>query len=256
MLRDPEFVCRLVGLSFEDLNSEQGKMAPDNSRSHYNVGEERDQTPADNLELATPWSMVSAAQPNSPYRKPGAVAESFLLPDHKRPTVKHDEFTLLEIPVIDLAGCDHGDAAAMESVVAQVREACLHWGFFQIINHGIDEALLSRIQRQANLFFTLPYSEKLKVTKPPGKFAGYGHATVKTGDVRPWSEGFYFTDAESTAELAQKLWPDDTNNDFVYANWALPSLVQMGTISCSESGAPRPEEMIRVYCSQSIGCAR
>lgn len=182
------------------------------------------QHPADQSELATPWSLQSLAvhADDSPLRIPSHVPEQFLLPEHLRPTVKHDDYLIYnaheEIPVIDMAACnldgDVVDVTAMETVVAQVRDACLNWGFFEIINHGVEEELLSRVLRQATRFFTLPYLDKMKVVKPPGKYSGYGHATVKEGDVRPWSEGFYFTDETTTAEFAQTLWPED-NNDFV-----------------------------------------
>lgn len=212
---------------------------PDNSASNYNAGPDP--------ELAmTPWSIMSATKPDSSFRKTGEVSESFLFPEHRRPqgtctprkivpiadcstikssldwvvdAVKHDEFTDLEVPVIDMANED--DAA----VVAQVRDACINWGFFQIENHGIDEQLLNRLVQQAEKFFSLPYSQKEKVCKPPGKFAGYGHATVKEGEVRPWSEGFYFTDPASTAALADKIWPPGTNNDFAYVIFYHPPLL-------------------------------
>lgn len=78
----------------------------------------------------------------------------------------------------------------------------------------------------------MPYEEKEKVRKPPGKFAGYGHATVKGGDARPWSEGFYFTDVESTKELAEKVWPENGNADFVYVNFFPVNLSYQFCLHC------------------------
>ena len=187
---------------------------PDISPSLYNVGGETLPSMLQNQvagapEPNTPWAA------DSPLQRPSVVSEKFLLPEHQRPTVQHNEFPQLEIPVIDLSAYDlDGDDAAMETVVAQVRDACLNWGFFQILNHGIEEELLSRVQRQANKLFNLSYSDKMKVTKLPGKYSGYGHVTVKEGDIHPWSEGFYFTDEKSTAAHAQQLWPEG-NNEFV-----------------------------------------
>ena len=39
--------------------------------------------------------------------------------------------TALEVPVIDLAGSD-------AAVASEVASACEEWGFFQVVNHGVD----------------------------------------------------------------------------------------------------------------------
>ena len=161
-------------------------------------------------ELATPWSMAEHERCNA------AALQSFLMPEHLRPTVKHDEYTHEEIPVIDMAPyLLGGDQAAMAAVVAQVRDACLNWGFFHVANHGIEEELHVRQLHQAEAFFRLPYSEKMKVAKEPGRYTGYGHATVKKDDIRPWAEGFFFANDGSIEEFSRKLFPPGTNNDFV-----------------------------------------
>lgn len=165
------------------------------------------------LKLTGPWSLV-----NNCSSKGSTVSEKFVLPEHQRPTLKHDEYTDLEIPVIDVAAINNsleGDATAKEALVAQVREACLNWGCFQIVNHDISEELLSRIQYHVNRFFNLPFAEKMKVVKQDGSVAGYGHATVKNGDVRPSSERFFFANDGSVAENAQKLWSNWDENDFI-----------------------------------------
>lgn len=167
-------------------------------------------------ELAAPWSVEQC----SPHKKNVVLSRDFVLPEHERPAVKHDEYASigLEIPVIDLSvlGCSGDDAiSAREVLVAQVREACLAWGFFQVVNHGIPLTLLERIQNQARRFFRLPFSEKMKVVKEPGKLTGYGHATVKKDDVRPWSEGFYLARDETVDAFSHQLWPHGNNHDFV-----------------------------------------
>jgi hypothetical protein len=199
-------ICKLLILQFERGLIE---IMPDISPSSFNarggsLPASLQHQVAESHELATPWSGPTVMQADSPLQRKGAVSAKFLLP-----TVEHDDFTHLEIPVIDMA------AAPTETVVAQVRDACLNWGFFQIINHGVDEELLTRVQCQANRLFSLPHSDKMKVKKQPGTYSGYGHVTVKEGDVRPWSEGFYFTDEKSAAKHAQQLWPGGSNDDFV-----------------------------------------
>lgn len=84
-------------------------------------------------ESLTPWSRESCNGHANGQESKGAsavkVTESFLFPEHMRPTVKHDEFTTTEVPVIDLAAWgnrsdshdDQDKEAAMASVVAQVQ---------------------------------------------------------------------------------------------------------------------------------------
>lgn len=167
-------------------------------------------------ELAAPWSVEQC----SPHMKNVVLSKNFTLPEHERPVVKHDEYSSMgsEIPVIDLSVLESPgeDAISIRKVlVSQVREACLAWGFFQVVNHGIPQILLERIQNQARRFFRLPFSEKMKVVKEPGKLTGYGHATVKKDDVRPWSEGFYLARDETVDAFSRQLWPHGNNDDFV-----------------------------------------
>ena len=50
------------------------------------------------------------------------------------------------VPVIDLAPLfDGGDGE--QAVAAAVADACCHWGFFQIVNHGVSDALVDGVIR-------------------------------------------------------------------------------------------------------------
>ena len=132
-----------------------------------------------------------------------------------RPTIEHDDFTDLEIPTVDLSSLDSEDEDVRKQVVTDVRAACLDWGFFHAVNHGIPLELLDRVQNQAQKFFNLTKEEKLKVSKAPGSLTGYGHAAVKPTDSQPWSEGFYLANDGSTESFEQTLWPKGDNKDFV-----------------------------------------
>jgi hypothetical protein len=151
-------------------------------------------------------------------------------PVQERPTVSHDDFTTLEIPMVDLArlqqaatsdgmrstaGGREEEEAARKYVVSQVRDACRDWGFFHVVNHGVPAELLDRVQQQAQRFFALPKEEKLKVRRESaGDITGYGHAAVKPTDSQPWSEGFYFINDSTVDKFAQVLWPHGDNKDF------------------------------------------
>ena len=157
------------------------------------------------------------------------VPHAFVWPVQQRPTVSHDEFTTLEIPLVDLApllqaatsdrmmngGGREEEEAARKHVVSQVRDACRDWGFFHVVNHGVPGELLDRVLKQAQRFFALPKEEKLKVRRASaGDITGYGHAAVKPTDSQPWSEGFYFINDSTVDKFAQLLWPHGDNQDF------------------------------------------
>jgi hypothetical protein len=68
--------------------------------------------------------------------KQGGLSDTYVWPVHYRATLRHDEFSDMEIPVIDLSCLQTGDPTAMNALVCEIRAACLEWGFFQVINHG------------------------------------------------------------------------------------------------------------------------
>lgn len=59
----------------------------------------------------------------------------------------------LSIPVIDLR-------APRPQVVDEIGAACAAWGFFQIIGHGIDAALVARVADAVRAFFAAPKAAK------------------------------------------------------------------------------------------------
>jgi len=142
------------------------------------------------------------------------VPSSHVFPEECRPQLQHDEYSDVDIPTIDLASYQTGDAAAKQLILSQLRAACLEWGIFHVGNHGVSLQLLERVRKQALEFFSLPVEVKRRVVKLPGAFTGFGHATVHEGDVQPWAEGFYLSDFGKVDDAARKLWPQNYNPEF------------------------------------------
>lgn len=142
-----------------------------------------------------------------------AVPQSHTWPDQCLSALQHDDYCDdADIPTIDLAGYQTGHDK--RRVLAQVRHACLEWGFFQLVNHSVSCDLIQRVRHQALEFFSLPWDVKQKVEKPPGQFTGFGHATVKAGEAQPWAEGFYLNDVSKVDHASRILWPHTYNHEF------------------------------------------
>ncbi|KAL6839898.1 hypothetical protein ACP4OV_029708 [Aristida adscensionis] len=81
-----------------------------------------------------------------------------------------------QIPVIDVGELSGDDE------LNKLRLACEEWGFFQVVNHGIEHELLDETEKVAREFFMLPLEEKEKYPMAPGGIQGYGHAFVFSED--------------------------------------------------------------------------
>ena len=60
------------------------------------------------------------------------------------------------VPVIDLGGiAGMRDPATVARVASDIGDACRDWGFFQIVNHGVDKARIERVWQAVAAFFQL-----------------------------------------------------------------------------------------------------
>ncbi|KAL2336583.1 hypothetical protein Fmac_011029 [Flemingia macrophylla] len=90
-----------------------------------------------------------------------------------------------EVPVIDLALLSNGNK--MELLKLDV--ACKEWGFFQIVNHGIQKELLQKMKDASSEFFKLPIEEKNKYAMASNDVQGYGQAYVVSEEqTLDWSD--------------------------------------------------------------------
>ncbi|CAH1435730.1 unnamed protein product [Lactuca virosa] len=91
------------------------------------------------------------------------VPKKYILPTLERPdnsiTTELHDVTNLKLPVIDFAEL-HGPNH--EQVITSLAHACQHYGFFQVINHGISSDVLSEMIDVARRFFELPLKEREK----------------------------------------------------------------------------------------------
>uniref|UniRef100_A0A0A9BQN4 Fe2OG dioxygenase domain-containing protein n=1 Tax=Arundo donax TaxID=35708 RepID=A0A0A9BQN4_ARUDO len=95
-----------------------------------------------------------------------------------------------EIPVIDLGRLL--DPQSSEEELANLGFACQHWGFFQLINHGVPEEVILNVKRDITEFFKLPLEAKEAYAQVPGGIEGYGQAFVFSDTQKlDWADMFY-----------------------------------------------------------------
>ncbi|OEL24428.1 Protein SRG1 [Dichanthelium oligosanthes] len=108
---------------------------------------------------------------------------------------------LAHIPVIDVGELPRGDE------LNKLRVACEEWGFFQVVNHGIEDELLDEMEKLTREFFMLPLEEKEKYPMAPGGIQGYGHAFVFSEDQKlDWSN-MLALGVEPAFIRQPRLWP-------------------------------------------------
>eukprot|EP00253_Pinus_taeda_P031080 PITA_31080 len=88
------------------------------------------------------------------------LPQHYVRPPTERPWLDEVVISFDSIPLVDLQGllCDSTRA----DVIQQIGRACAGYGFFQIINHGIPDAVSSRMLRVAVEFFTMPVEDRME----------------------------------------------------------------------------------------------
>ena len=135
----------------------------------------------------------------------------------------------MSVPLIDIAplmqGADEDDAT--RRVATELGRACVEHGFFYVIGHGVDGALIERLLAACHEFFALPIEQKLAVHMRHGGRAWRGYFSVgeELTSGRPdQKEGLYFG-SELTPGHPRAGFPLHGQNLFPKEPPALRSLV-------------------------------
>lgn len=110
------------------------------------------------------------------------------------------------LPVLDLAEFLAGVPGARERSGAQLRAALEEIGFFQIVNHGIDWALVDDVYAQAARYHALPLEAKLS-QRMTSKLMGYSPLSDEQNEGhKPALNAAYFIGRPSSA---RNQWPGE-----------------------------------------------
>ncbi|ESQ54772.1 hypothetical protein EUTSA_v10025577mg [Eutrema salsugineum] len=95
-----------------------------------------------------------------------------------------------KIPVIDMNRlCS---STTMDSEIDKLDFACKEWGFFQLVNHGMDSGFLDKIKSEIQDLFNLPMEEKKKLWQQPENMEGFGQVFVVSEEQKlDWADMFY-----------------------------------------------------------------
>ncbi|WOL10205.1 2-oxoglutarate-Fe(II) type oxidoreductase [Canna indica] len=107
----------------------------------------------------------------------------------------------LVLPIIDLASPDR------DSIAQSIRQACVEYGFFYVINHGIPKGVFQKVFEESKKFFALPLEEKLKL-KINDTYRGY--TPSYSGNDEDLKESFYLSSGGgSNSETIINQWPPE-----------------------------------------------
>ncbi|KAF8728726.1 hypothetical protein HU200_018002 [Digitaria exilis] len=84
------------------------------------------------------------------------------------------------IPVIDFHRLL--DPRSSEEECARLASACRHWGFFQLVNHGVPDEVIGNLMIDVAGFFEQPLEDKKECAQQPDSLEGYGQAFVVSDD--------------------------------------------------------------------------
>lgn len=120
------------------------------------------------------------------------IPESYIKPPVHRPSLKTEFHADLNIPLIDLHNLFSDDQTIRQATLNSISNACREWGFFQIVNHGVNHELMGQTREMWREFFKLPLEMKQEYANSPTTYEGYGSRLgVEKGAKLDWSDYFF-----------------------------------------------------------------
>ncbi|WOL20384.1 hypothetical protein Cni_G29189 [Canna indica] len=134
------------------------------------------------------------------------IPPEFIRSEEEQPGITTYRGPVPEIPVIDLVKVGHED---QDELVHAIATAAREWGIFQLVNHGIPEEVICKLQRVGREFFELPQEEKEKYASltEPSKLEGYGTKLQKDLEGKKSWVDFLFHNIWPPAHVNHAAWP-------------------------------------------------
>ena len=165
----------------------------------------------------------------------------------------------VNIPVIDIRRLD-ADPRALR----QIHDACLDWGFFQIVGHDVSKDLLEATHAAMRAFFSLPTHAKRAIERTATNSWGFYDREL-TKNTRDWKQIFDVGPDETDGPLAGSVaqWPptlpafkDDDRSVLSCVRSARLSHARRHFAMSADAGArismPRSRRATAVFCGSTI----
>uniref|UniRef100_A0A0D9XME3 Fe2OG dioxygenase domain-containing protein n=1 Tax=Leersia perrieri TaxID=77586 RepID=A0A0D9XME3_9ORYZ len=135
----------------------------------------------------------------------GDIPERYVRPEIEADHVIIADADSYRLPVIDMSRLINHEFSKEET--AKLGSACEDWGFFQLVNHGVDEQVLQQIKDDITGFFKLPLQEKMTVAILPNGLQGFGHHFVFSKEQKlDWVDLMFLT-TRPVEERSLDFWP-------------------------------------------------
>lgn len=108
-----------------------------------------------------------------------------------------------DIPVIDITSLEE------PATLAALDAACRDWGFFQVVNHGIDQQILDTLNDRAIAFFAMSRDSKQTIARTADNPWGYFDQEL-TKNTPDWKEVFDYGPGEV---------PEDADGALLVPQW-------------------------------------
>ncbi|XP_015879930.2 flavonol synthase/flavanone 3-hydroxylase [Ziziphus jujuba] len=134
-----------------------------------------------------------------------SIPLEFIRPEKEQPAITTFCGPVPEIPTIDLSDPDE------ENRVRSIANASKEWGIFQVVNHGIPDELIGKLQKVGKDFFELPQEEKEVYAKPPDSksMEGYGTKLQKDSEGKKAWVDHLFHRIWPPSSINYKFWPEN-----------------------------------------------
>ncbi|KAK1395326.1 1-aminocyclopropane-1-carboxylate oxidase-like [Heracleum sosnowskyi] len=133
------------------------------------------------------------------------VPEMFIRPPDKLSEEVDYSRTHLQVPVIDFQGIENSDRR--KQIVSQVQHASEHWGFFQVVNHGIPLSVLEGMIDGVRLFHEHDFEAKKQLYSldPKKKVRFFSNYDLYQSQAANWMDTLLLTMLPSDQVTADDL---------------------------------------------------
>ncbi|KAH1157434.1 hypothetical protein GYH30_029924 [Glycine max] len=121
----------------------------------------------------------------------------------------------MNLPIIDFYSAESDRL----STAISIRQACIEYGFFYLVNHGVENDLV-RAFDESKRFFSLPLEDKMKLAYK--EFRGYTPPDPSLGLQGDSKESYYIGPLSDSTSANLNQWPSQE----LLGNWR-PSIESM-----------------------------